>query len=105
MVCCSHQLDRLGYVSRTNQIAALRCVSRTDQNVVFVLWFERCSNSSEVKGDSDRAVRKMKSSFRMENVGFSVFLTFFFTALYKKCDTTGQLKDITSPIVKVLLML
>ena len=105
MVCCSHQLDRLGYVSRTNQIAALRCVSRTNQSVVFVPWFERCSNSSEVKGDSDRAVRKMKSSFRMENVGFSVFLTFFFTALYEKRDTTGQLNDITLPIVKVLLML
>ena len=32
MVCCTHQSDRLGYVSRS------------DQSVVFVLWFERCSN-------------------------------------------------------------
>ena len=94
-ICISHQSDCRIKV----------CISHQLQSVVFVLWFERCSNSSEVKGDSDRAVRKMKSSFRMENVGFSVFLTFFFTALYKKCDTTGQLKDITSPIVKVLLML
>ena len=27
------------------------------------------------KGDSDRAVRKMESSFRMRNVGFFVLLT------------------------------
>ena len=26
-------------------------------------------------GDSERAVRKMESSFRMRNVGFFVFLT------------------------------
>ena len=26
-------------------------------------------------GDSERVVRKMESSFRMRNVGFSVFLT------------------------------
>ena len=37
-ICCSHQSDRLGYVSRTNQSA------------VFVLWFDRCSNFIEVKG-------------------------------------------------------
>ena len=50
-VCCSHQSDRLGYVSRTNQIAALEYVSRTNQSVVFVLWFERCSNFNEAMGD------------------------------------------------------
>ena len=63
MVCCSHQSDRLGYVSRTNQ------------SVVFVLLFESCSNFNEVMGDSEREVRKMESSFRMRNFGFSVFLT------------------------------
>ena len=63
MVCCSHQSDRLEYVSRTNQ------------SVVFVLWFERCSNFNEVMGDSERAVRKIESSFRKSNVSFSVFLT------------------------------
>ena len=57
MVCCLHQSDRLEYVSRTNQIAALGFVSRTNQSVVFVLWFERCSNFNEVMGDSERAVR------------------------------------------------
>ena len=72
----THQSDRLGYVSRTNQIAALGYVSRTNQSVVFVLWFERCSNFNEVMGDSERAVRKIESSFRMRNVGFSVFLTY-----------------------------
>ena len=36
VVCCSHQSNRLGYVSRTNQITALGYVSRTNQNVVFV---------------------------------------------------------------------
>ena len=30
VVCCSHQSDRLGYVSRTNQITALRYTSRTN---------------------------------------------------------------------------
>ena len=52
-------------------------------------------------GDSERAVRIMESSFRMRNVGFFVFLT----ALHEKCDTTGQMKDISLPIVNVLLML
>ena len=75
MVCCSHQSDRLGYVSRTNQIAALGSVSCTNQSVVFVLRFERCSNFNEVMEDSGRAVRKMESSFRRRNVGFSLFLT------------------------------
>ena len=75
-ICCSHQSDRLGYVSRTNQIATLGYVYRTNQSVVFVLWFERCSNFNEVMGDSERAVRKIESSFRMRNVGFSVFLTY-----------------------------
>ena len=74
VVCGSHQSDRLGYVSRTNQIAALRYVSRTNQIVVFVLWFERYSNFNELTGNSERTVRKMESSFRMKNVGFSVFL-------------------------------
>ena len=37
LVCCSHQLDRLGFVSRTNQIAALGYVSRTNQSIVSVL--------------------------------------------------------------------
>ena len=74
VVCCSHQSDRLGYVSRTNQIAAVGYVFRTNQRVVFVLWFERCSNFNEVMRDSERAVRKMESSFRMRNVAFSVFL-------------------------------
>ena len=30
VVCCSHQSDRLGYLSRTNQITALRYTSRTN---------------------------------------------------------------------------
>ena len=41
----------------------------------------------------------------MKNIGFSVFLTWNFTALYEKCDSTGQMKDIRLPIVNVLLML
>ena len=65
----------LGYVSCTNQIATLGHVSHTNQSVVFALWFERCSNFNEVMGDSQRAVHKMESSFRMRNVSFSVFLT------------------------------
>ena len=75
MVCCSHQLDRLRYVFRTNQIAALGYVSRTNQSVVFALWFKRCSNFAKVMGNSVRAVSKVQSSFRMRNVGFSVFST------------------------------
>ena len=74
VVCCSHQSNRLGYVSRTNQITALGYVSRTNQSVVFVLWFERCSNFNEVMGNSERAVCKLESSFRLGSVGFSVFL-------------------------------
>ena len=59
----------------TNQIAALGYVSRTNQSVIFVLWFERCSNFNEVMGDSERAVLKMELSSRMRNFGFSVFST------------------------------
>ena len=62
------------YVTPTNQISAVGLVSRTNQSVVFVLWFERCLNFSEVMGDSERAIRKMESSFRMRNVDFSLFL-------------------------------
>ena len=105
MVCCSHQSNRLGYVSRTNQIAALGYISRTNQSVVSVLWFERYSNIYEVMGDSEKVVRKLESSFRMRNVGFSVFLTCNFPALYEKCDATGQMKDVRLAIVNVLLVL
>ena len=62
-ICCLHQSDRLGYVSRTNQ------------SVVFVLWFERCSNFRELTRNSERAVRTMESSFWMRKLGFSVLLT------------------------------
>ena len=51
-------------------------VACTNQIVVYNLWFERCSNFNEVMRDLERAVRKMESSFRMRNVGFSVFLTY-----------------------------
>ena len=63
-VCISHQSDRRIRV----------CISHQSERR-FVLWFERCSNFNEVMGDSERAVRKIESSFRMRNVGFSVFLT------------------------------
>ena len=63
-VCISHQSDR-----------CIRVLFRTNQSVFFVLWFEGCSNFNEVMGDSERAVRKIESPFRMRNVGFSVFLT------------------------------
>ena len=49
-------------------------VSRTNQSVIFVLWFEGCSNFNDVMGDSERAVRKMESSIKMRNIAFSVFL-------------------------------
>ena len=75
MVCCSHQLDRLRYVSRTSQIAALGYVSRTNQSVVFALWFKRRSIFAKIMGNSVRAISKVQSSFRMRNVGFSVFST------------------------------
>ena len=35
VVCCSHQSDRLVYLSRTNQIAALGYVSRTNHIITF----------------------------------------------------------------------
>ena len=92
-------------LSRINQIAALGYVSRTNQSVVFVRWFKRCSSFSEVMEGSERVVCKLESSFRIRNVGFSVVLTCIFTALYEKCDTTGQMKDIRLPMVNVLFML
>ena len=44
-------------------------------------------------GDSERAVRKMEPSFRMRNVDFFYFFNVYFTALYEKCYTTGQMKE------------
>ena len=79
VVCCSHQSNRLGCVSRTNQIAALGYVSRTNQSVVFVLWFERCSNFNEVMGDSERAVRRMELEWEM--LAFLCFKRVFYRAL------------------------
>ena len=70
------------YVAPTNQIGAVGYVSRTNQSVVFVLWFERCLNFSEVMGDSERAISKMESSFRMRNVGFSVSNVYFTASFY-----------------------
>ena len=63
-VCISHQSDRRIRV----------CISQ-QQGVVFVPWFERCSNLNEVIRDSERAVRKIESSLRMRDIGFCVFLT------------------------------
>ena len=48
----------------TNQIAALGYVSRTNQSVIFVLWFERCSNFNEVMGD--RRERFLKWNYLLE---------------------------------------
>ena len=51
-------------------------------------------------GLRESAVRKMESSFRMRNFGFSEFFNVYFTALHEKCDTTGQIKDIRLPGLK-----
>ena len=45
-------------------------------------------------GGFERAVHKMESSFRMRNVGFSVFLTCILPC------STAQMKDIRLPKVK-----
>ena len=45
VVCCSHQSHCLRYVSRSNQIAALGCVSHTNQSVVFKLV--NCAHAQE----------------------------------------------------------
>ena len=90
---CSHQSDRLGYVSRTNQ------------SVVFVLWFKRCSHSNEVMGDSERAVRKLELSFKIKKSWLFCVFKVHFTALYEERDITGQMKDLRLPIVNVLLTL
>ena len=77
----------------------IRVLSRTNQSIGFVLQFERYSNFNKVMGDSERVVCKMESSFRMRNVGFSVFLTCILPC------STAQLKDIRLPKVNELLML
>ena len=51
----------------------------------------RCSNFSELTRDSERAVRKMKS-FKLRNVGFSVFLT---CMLPRVCYWTHERHQIT----------
>ena len=83
-------------------MAALMYVSRTNQSVVFVLWFERCSNFNEVMQDSERTVRKMDS---LRNEKFWLFCAFNVYLKIEKCDSTGQVKDTRLPIVNMLLML
>ena len=63
-VCISHQSDRRIRV----------CISHRSERR-FALWFKRCSNFAKVMGNSVRAVSKVQSSFRMRNVGSSVFST------------------------------
>ena len=55
-------------------------------------------------GDSERAVHKMESSFRMRNVRFSVYLTFILPRFMKNA-ILRQMKDIRLPIVNVPVML
>ena len=43
----THQSDRLGYVSRTNQIAALGYVSRISQSVVLFFGLRRVQVSTK----------------------------------------------------------
>ena len=92
-ICISHQSDRRIRV----------CISHQSERR-FVLWFERCSNFNEVMEDSERAVHKMESSFRMRNVRFSVYLTFILPRFMKNA-ILRQMKDIRLPIVNVPVML
>ena len=89
----SHQSDRRIRV----------CISYQSERR-FVLWFERCSNFNEVMEDSERAVHKMESSFRMRNVRFSVYLTCILPRFMKNA-ILRQMKDIRLPIVNVPVML
>ena len=102
VVCYSYQSDSLGYVSRISQIAALRYVSRTNQSVVFALWFERCSNFNEVMGFRREQFVKWNQN---EKCWLSCVFNAYFTALYEKCDTTRQIKDMVLPLVTVLPVL
>ena len=79
------------------------CISHQSERR-FVLWFERCSNFNEVMKDSERAVHKMESSFRMRNVRFPVYLTFILPRFMKNA-ILRQMKDIRLPIVNVPVML
>ena len=92
-VCIPHQSDRRIRV----------CISHQSERR-FVLWFERCSNFNEVMEDSERAVHKMESSFRMRNVRFPVYLTFILPRFMKNA-ILRQMKDIRLPIVNVPVML
>ena len=71
-VCISHQSDRCIRVCISNQSERRFCS-----------LVERCSHFNEEMGDSKSAFRKMESSFRMRNVGLSVFLTFFLPRFMK----------------------
>ena len=63
VICCSHQSDRLGCLSRTNQITALRYTSRTNHAerrfcslVLEVFKFQRIKRvSNRFFGIRDRA--------------------------------------------------
>ena len=77
------------------------CIShQTERRFCSLVW--ECSNFNEVIGDSERAVRKMESSFRMRNVGFSVFLTCILPRFKRNAI---QLDSWEISIVNVLLML
>ena len=87
-------------LSCINPIAASGYVSRTNQSVVFGFLVWEVSNFNEVMVDSSGS--QMELSFRMRNVGFSVFLTCILPRFMRNAI---PLKDIRLPLVTVSLML
>ena len=59
--------------------------ARTNQGVVFVLWFERCSNFNKVMPDSERAVRKMESSFKQFWQNWHLFFIIYLIVCQASC--------------------
>ena len=98
---------RVGILHQSHR--RIKDISRTNQSVAFVLWFERCSNFNEVMEDSEGAVRKTESSFRMRDFGFSAFLTCILPRFKRNAillmNVERQMKEIRLPIINVLLML
>ena len=77
VVSCLHQSDRLGCHGISHQSDRLIrvCISHQSQRRFCSLVWEVFKVKRSNGGFGERAVRKMESSFRTRNVGFSVFLT------------------------------
>ena len=93
-VCISHQSDRRIRVCILHQSERRFC-----SLVWEVFKFHRSNGGFGESGSHNGVI------FQNEKCWLFCVFNMYLTVLHEKCDTTGQMKDISLPIVNVLLML